>query len=613
MLSHLLLLLLTLITSHTHAQLIPIIGNLVPIIKATNVSAKIANQYIVKFQYNLNISAQEQVISLITNPISVSGSIGGLNIPTIGVNNVLTPGTILFNYTSDAFIGFAAIIPSSVLTLVLQLSSSIEYIEEDAQITLNGNQTTAQTTDTSQWNLDRVDQRESKENGLFLYVGNGTGINVYVIDTGVRISHQEFGGRAISAYNAINDDKGTTDCQGHGTHVAGTVGGRSYGIAKNVNIYAVRVLGCDGAGSTSTVIAGVDWVTKNRKMPAIGTMSLGGGLSSSLDTSVKNSIATGIVYTVAAGNNNGTACEVSPANVATAITVGALDRNDVRAGYSNWGSCVTLFAPGSGIRSASYSDDTSTRVLSGTSMATPLVAGVVAIYLDEKLRKNQNAVYTVQGVKDDIICSSTKSTVVDPLGSPSRVIYSFFTQPPATSTPPSSVSESCDNNSCETWTGTMNTQTIQFQPNGTSYKSTGNGYHRAWLESTGGGLLNPIQNNLILYQLKDQQWILVASSSTKGGKQQVVYQDNNGGGDFAWGIQAKGATPTSYTLTMKRPTADASIPPSNPGTTCTNNGNNNPDYSTNPGGTPKNIASHTTSIHVITITFVMISVMAALL
>ena len=206
-------------------------------------------------------------------------------------------------------------------------------------------------------------------------------MNAYVIDTGIRTSHTTFGGRASGAFTAINDGRGATDCNGHGTHVAGTIGGSQYGVAKSVRLVAVRVLSCSGSGSNSGVIAGVDWVTANHISPAVANMSLGGGASSALDTAVNNSITSGVTYAIAAGNSNTNAANSSPARVAAAITVGSSTQNDARSSFSNFGSVVDIFAPGSGITSAWSTSNTATNTISGTSMATPHVAGVAARFL----------------------------------------------------------------------------------------------------------------------------------------------------------------------------------------------------------------------------------------
>ena len=236
------------------------------------------------------------------------------------------------------------------------------------------------------WGLDRIDQRNLPLSTTFTYNNTGSGVTAYIIDTGIRTSHNEFGGRASSGYDAVDGSLPADDCHGHGTHVAGTVGGSTYGVAKGVTLVAVRVLNCSGSGTTSGVIAGINFVTANHPAKSVANMSLGGGASASLDQAVNNSIAAGVTYAVAAGNGNiagkaQDACRYSPARVAAAITVGATDRSDNKTSWSNYGACLDIFAPGSSIISAWIGSNTATNTISGTSMATPHVAGVAALYL----------------------------------------------------------------------------------------------------------------------------------------------------------------------------------------------------------------------------------------
>jgi len=235
------------------------------------------------------------------------------------------------------------------------------------------------------WGLDRIGQRDLPLNAAYSYTTVGSGVNAYIIDTGIRRTHSQFltNGvrRALFGFDAIGDGQNGNDCNGHGTHVSGTVGGNTFGVAKAVTLWAVRVLACNGSGSTSGVIAGVDWVTANHRSPAVANMSLGGGASTALDTAVRNSIASGVTYAIAAGNSNVNAANQSPARVTEAITVGATTMSDARSSFSNFGSVVDIFAPGSAILSAWNTSDTATNTISGTSMATPHVAGVVARFL----------------------------------------------------------------------------------------------------------------------------------------------------------------------------------------------------------------------------------------
>jgi subtilisin family serine protease len=232
------------------------------------------------------------------------------------------------------------------------------------------------------WGLDRIDQTSLPLSGTYTYPDSaGSGVTAYVIDTGVRITHQQISGRAAHGYDAVDGDTTAADGNGHGTHVATTIAGSTYGVAKKAKIVAVRVLDNNGSGTTAGVIAGIDWVTGNHSGPSVANLSLGGGASTTLDAAVRNSIASGVTYAVAAGNSSANASSYSPARVTEAITVGATTSTDARASYSNHGSVLDIFAPGSSITAGWHTGDTATSTISGTSMATPHVAGAAAVYL----------------------------------------------------------------------------------------------------------------------------------------------------------------------------------------------------------------------------------------
>ena len=300
--------------------------------------------------------------------------------------------------------GFAASLSPRAVD-ALSRNPDVAWVEADGPVWLVADQSG------STWGLDRIDEKIQPLDGNYTYDFTGAGVTAYIIDTGIRFSHSEFGGRATSGFDAV--DGGTADdCHGHGTHVAGTTGGTTYGVAKGVSLVAVRVLDCAGSGSWSGVIAGIDWVTGNHAAgaPAVANMSLGGGANSSVDTAVRNSIADGVSYAVAAGNGNfigraQDACKYSPARVSEAMTIGATDNTDKKASWSNYGNCVDWFAPGVSITSAWSTSNTATNTISGTSMATPHTTGVAALYL----QANPGA--SPATVRDGLYAWTTKAIV----------------------------------------------------------------------------------------------------------------------------------------------------------------------------------------------------------
>jgi len=277
------------------------------------------------------------------------------------------------------------------------------------------------------WGLDRIDQRNLPLNNLYAYHNDGQGVNAYVIDTGILPTHWEFSGRAFAIFDAVNREDGGIDCDGHGSHVAGIIGGRTFGVAKKVRLFGVRVLDCQGTGVWSDVIDGINFVTWHHAQPAqqgypaLANMSLGGGINRSVDAAVRNSIRSQVTYVVAAGNGNSDAGTYSPADVSEAITVGATDRYDSRAAFSNYGSTVDLFAPGVGITSAWIGDDLMIATASGTSMAAPHVAGVVALYL----QSHRSA--SPAEVRSAIVDNSTSGVVINPgPESPNRLLFTNY-------------------------------------------------------------------------------------------------------------------------------------------------------------------------------------------
>jgi len=315
-------------------------------------------------------------------------------------------GKLKFTYGA-ALKGFAAELSDEAVA-ALRADPDVAYVEQDQEVSISTTQSGAT------WGIDRIDQRNLPLSGTYTYTSTGTGVRAYIIDTGIQTSHPQFGSRASAVYDAFGGNG--QDCNGHGTHVAGTVGSTTYGVAKNVYLRAVRVLDCNGSGSTSGVIAGMDWVRTNRINPAVANMSLGGGYSSAMNTAANNLANSGVFLAVAAGNSNANACNYSPSSASAVTSVMSSTSGDAKSSFSNWGSCTHLYAPGSSITSTWLNSGTNT--ISGTSMATPHVTGVAALY---KATFGDAASSTI---RTWLINNATAGVISgNPTGTPNRLLY----------------------------------------------------------------------------------------------------------------------------------------------------------------------------------------------
>ncbi|GAB3731473.1 hypothetical protein GCM10028862_11550 [Luteimonas pelagia] len=350
----------------------------------------------------------------LANEYGIHAGVSRAQVPDVARNMARAHGATVVHAYRNALRGFSVRANGRALERLLA-DPRVAYVEEDGLVSIDATQSNAT------WGLDRIDQANLPLSGTYTYNTTASGVHAYIVDTGVLASHNDFGGRVGNGYTAISDGNGTSDCNGHGTHVAGTVGGATWGVAKGVTLHPVRVLGCSGSGSNSGVIAGMDWVASNHVKPAVANMSLGGGASQATDDAVARMHNAGVTVVVAAGNDSGNACSYSPARAAVAITVGSTTNTDARSSFSNYGSCLDIFGPGSSITSAWYTSNSATNTISGTSMASPHVAGVAALYL----AANPSA--TPTQVTSAILGGATPNKVTNPgSGSPNLLLNSLF-------------------------------------------------------------------------------------------------------------------------------------------------------------------------------------------
>jgi len=437
-------------------------------------------------------------------------------------------GRPLFVY-QRALKGFAAALPEQAVA-ALRRNPNVAYIEPDFVVSASDTQSNPT------WGLDRIDQRTLPLDQAYTYNSRGTGVTAYIIDTGIRMTHAQFtdglgGSRAVSGPDYIDNDLDASDCNGHGTHVAGIVGGATYGVAKNVNLVAVRVLDCGGSGTTSGVIAAIEWVTDNAVRPAVANMSLIGAASTALDTAVRNSIAAGIGFAVAAGNGNTAgvaqnACNYSPARVGEAMTVSATDSADRKVSWANYGSCVDWFAPGLNIMSAWSTSNTATATISGTSMATPHTTGVAALYLEEHPGADASQ------VRDALYAATTKGTVSSSNTAANHLLYSLFGASTPVNNPP-------------TASFTYSTSGLQASFTDTSGDSDGNVVSWSWSFGDGGTstVRNPIHTYAVGNTFAVRLTVTDAGGATGTITQSVTVASPPTGGGItltATGYKAKG-------------------------------------------------------------------------
>lgn len=482
----------------SHAKRVPLLG-------VDNPEA-IQDQYIVRLHSNVSVSA-----------LSAQG-VNGL-ISSFGLD---PKGVIIQHVYGQLIEGFSAKLSPENLNK-LRKDARVQYIEADQMVFSTGSQSNAT------WGIDRSDQQDLPLNRTYNYSTEASNVTAYIIDTGINTNHEDFGGRAVWGTNTV--DRRNEDCHGHGSHVAGTVGGTKYGIAKGAKLVGVKVMDCEGKGSLSGVIRGVEWSASQKNGPAVANMSLGGPAHQSTDDAVRAAVRKGLVMVVASGNKNEDACNSSPARVSEAITVNATDKKDQRSHFSNYGRCTDIFAPGTDITSAWKGRRNATKTISGTSMAAPHVAGGVALILAK------NPSLTPAQVAQKLYADSSKNKIRNPgSGSTNRLL---FTDPDSGVDPGPDPNPKPDD---QIYEGRVNNNSSSFQPNSKGFQWSG-GNLKGVLSSSAADL------DLYLQKRVNNRWVDVAASVNNASSEMIDF--NAASGTYRWEIYAYRGS-GAYTLRQSK-------------------------------------------------------------